>query len=185
MYIGELFQSAIDSREMSYETHNVKFHFKVDKKECLEYCLRKKLKNRNFDIHRIGKKVFTVFTSGHVNVTGVKSFDRVNESVLAFTSEFGLSFQNCCETIVIDNSTSSACVLLCNNERIDLSSLKGKVENSTLSLRPHFFPGAVLRRKNKCTIIVFTTGRFIIIGAKSQEAVCEAYRTICAIIETL
>lgn len=174
---------------MDYQTHNVKFHFKTDsevftKSKIAAPPLAEARRNQNFVVRKFGKTVFTIFTSGHVNATGVKSFSEISAAVKLFSKQFGLSYDECSKSVIIDNSTSSAFVPLKN--RLNLALLRNKLGNSSsLSLRPHFFPGAVIRRKEKCTIVIFTTGRFIIIGAKSPDEVREAFDTICAIIQDL
>ena len=188
-----------------YKTYNVKFHFKLSDKNLAQKIVlderanenqQSQTRHKNFCIKRIEKNVFTIFSSGHVNVTGVRSFDDVRKTIDIFTSQFNTVEKN---SIVIDNSTTVASYFGTKSKeknsaqhsekRINISALTSIIKNDlsnedniTLSLRPHFFPGAVIRRKNKCTIIVFTTGRFIIIGAKSTDEVIEAYDTVCAII---
>lgn len=164
---------------------------------------------RNFIVLRSAttKLVFTIFPkSGHINASGVRKFHLLQEALDNFNNEF--SFRVSLEQCVIDNSTSSgrlcaACSsYLCfssntlqqqqqqhNKRKISLYKLKDKVEQQQgrgeelcFSLRPHFFPGGVLRRKDKCTIITFSSGNFIVIGAKSLEEIREAVQTLCAII---
>lgn len=168
--------------EMCLKTHNVKFHFKTNKSDYFTICQKTKnlIKYKNFCVIKLSKIVYTIFTSGHINGTGVKSFDEVTSAVEEFINQYNLCHEFCTSSIKIDNSTSSATV--CLSHRIYLPDLIPFIREGILSLRPDFFPGAVLRRNNKCTIVIFTTGRFIIIGAKSKEETFDAYNTICLLI---
>lgn len=164
---------------MCLKTHNVKLHFKTEKSV---FKSRKSLKRtyKNFCVEKISHFVFTIFTSGHVNATGIKSFDEVNEAVSCFCEKFDVCYKDCVKSLKIDNSTSSA--YISSPEKIYLPDLTKHLEEGTLSLRPEFFPGAVLRRDKKCTVVIFSTGRFIIIGAKSKEEAQDANNAICLLI---
>lgn len=148
----------------------------------------------NFVVIRDGRIVFTIFhKSGHVNVSGVRDFSKIEEALAIFNRLFKTAVSR--EKITVDNSTSSGSLftpLIASSEkivavqRLNLKELKNRVESvggeeSTLHLRPHFFPGAVFRRKGKSTLIVFTTGKFIIVGAKNRLQIREAHRALCAI----
>lgn len=145
----------------------------------------------NFVIIRVSKIVFTIFhKSGHVNVSGVRDFSKIEEALRIFNDLFKTEVTE--KKIIIDNTTSSGSLFdsstseAAYSKRIDLRELKRRVdllgsEDISLSLRPHFFPGAVFRRRGKGTLIIFATGKFIIVGAKNRLQVREAHRALCAI----
>lgn len=159
-----------------------------------------KLSPRAADTH-LRKFVYTVFPgSGHINVSGVKDFAHIQSALDVFNQIFktGATLAD----IKVDNSTSSG-RLLChcddtcsssNSRRLNLYLLKRFVDSDPasqaagfyLSLRPHFFPGAVLRRrgqaaKKRASVILFANCKFVIVGAKSPEHIRETHRAVCAL----
>ena len=169
---------------MCLKTHNVKFHFKSNIRD-LSYKTKNYIKSthKNFIVLRIDEKVFTIFNSGHINVTGVKCFNDVYNTVRMFCNHFlECDYEYCKKSITVDNSTCSAYIDV--KKKLYLPDLI-KVTKRTVSLRPDFFPGAVLREKNQPTVVVFSTGKFIIIGGKSYSEVNELYQQICQLLATL
>lgn len=137
--------------------------------------------------------VFTIFpNSGHVNVCGVRDFDVVRNVLVLFNRIFKTTLE--LNSVTIDNSTSSG-KLLChalgkNTKRLNLAGLKRFIQQDSecierglqLSLRPHFFPGGVLRQgKGKCSILLFATCKYVIVGAKTQSEITRAHRLTCAL----
>lgn len=165
---------------MCYSVHNVKFHFKTPRTPALPLHKAPTVKKKNFHILKIQHVVYSIFLSGHVNVTGVKSFDNIPLAVKDFADIFGVLYDLCISSAVVDNSTAT--VAIANKSPVSLYKLKDLFPYSSVSLRPYFFPGAVIRRKNKCTIIAFSSGKFVILGAKSLEEIEETAKEICAII---
>ena len=226
------------SKHRYYKTHNVKFHFKLSDQRWAEDQVHHHQqldddvrRRKNFCVKRINGLVFTIFSSGHVNATGIKSFDNVTLAIREFYTHFNLQLTER-QPFVIDNSTSIASFFPLREggggdgggggggrrrggeeRRINISALSAPIikaaaasvnsgnkgsrcrgdnggptgveDKITLSLRPYFFPGAVIRRENKCSIVLFATGKFIIIGAKSRAEIDHAYDTICATITRL
>ena len=174
-----------------YKTYNVKFNFKLDDKILAAKLVDEidtKKKQNNFRVIRIDKIVYAVFSSGHVNVTGVQDFDRVCDAIHNFNVKYKIHADKCSTAYSVDNSTSTAYYFEeGSNKRINISTFKKTYtinrEKVTISHRPHYFPGVILRRAGKCTAILFSSGRFIIIGAKSIEEINEAYDLVCAIIK--
>lgn len=134
------------------------------------------------------KKIsFSYFrSSGTVNVSGIPNFNSLPQVITL--CNYLLNESLTLQDLVIDNSTSVGDlkewfpIILNTSLRhpIHLRRLKNFVDGTvkqssdlrsdylSLSLRPHFFPGAVLRLTafNGC-LIVFSTGKFIIVGAKT------------------
>ncbi|MCG8669261.1 MAG: hypothetical protein MI867_07585 [Pseudomonadales bacterium] len=76
--------------------------------------------------------------------------------------------------------------------RLDLVRLKqlidseGDPQQVRLSLRPHFFPGAVLRRRQQNgSVILFNTAKYVVVGAKNRRQVEDAHKFACAITSEL
>ncbi len=146
----------------------------------------------NFEVIRLPSFTLIIFNEkGRVNITGVKNFKKINKCLQLFNHIFSQYIT--ADSIVIDNSTSSGNILFSNfnvknKTRINLVKLKffcNKKFGSDvkISLHPDFFPGAVIRRKSNSTVVLFTTGKYIIVGAKSEEEIEKSFNSLCAIIQ--
>lgn len=135
------------------------------------------------------KLVYVVFPrSGHVNVSGIKAFSQCNLAQETFTDLFQVSI---IMPIAADNSTVTGRLPLQKEENLHLAKLpallpklllrsSSPIHPCTVSIRPHYFPSALLRPKKQSkhlisTIILFTNGKFIIIGSKN---LAQATRTL-------
>ena len=160
---------------------------------------------RNFLVLRpdSNKFVFTIFhKSGHVNVSGVKDFTVIPEVLSYFNSVFKVHITP--TQVVVDNSTASGYIQSTQSplsqpdflnlhqlhqyisqakRGTDLSCEHSSGKRCYLSLRPHYFPGGVFKiEKSTCTVILFTTKKYIIVGAKCEKEIHETQRLLCAII---
>lgn len=171
--------------------HNVNISFKIPKAS-LDDLFKCKLSietHNNLHIIRdpeIKNRVYTIFNSGHINITGLKNFHEIKGGLDRFNFLFKQSVKE--EDIRINNSTSSGNVS--NNEnhlnfkkiKEEVAKQKSSKHEITFNFRPHHFPGAILRRKDKSTIILFSNGKYNIVGAKDRLAVRDAHRILNAII---
>jgi TATA-box binding protein (TBP) (component of TFIID and TFIIIB) len=173
------------------EVYNVKFHFPIENKIVIPPHIECK-KCNNFIVSRNGKLVFSIFNSmkkkGFVNVTGCKNFEEIKKAVSLFTETFNVNVDE--NKIVVDNSTASGRAKS-PRQRISLSKIKVIIDSedrlqpfssSRVRLHPHYFPGAVFRRIGKPTIIIFSSGSYVIVGGKTINQITESYQTLCAII---
>ena len=138
----------------------------------------------------IKKRVYTVFHSGHINITGIKIFSEIESSIDRFNLLFKQTVKK--EDVQVNNSTASGNIFADKRKILNFQSVKKYIEKNkgglndiTFNFRPHYFPGAILRRKNKSTIILFSNGKYNIIGSKDRLAVREAHRTLCAITRNI
>lgn len=173
-------------------TSNVKGHFKVQAPVTLPDCLKDYvICHNNYWMvrppHPIFRKlVYTVFySSGHINVSGIKDFDDCDHAQLLFEQLFNVASVS---QFCIDNSTSTGQLCMTSNS-INLSKLK-LTENidtyfafpCTVSLRPHYFPGALIRpakiTHEICTSILFSNGKFNIVGAKHPAQVARTVHNL-------
>jgi len=171
-------------RDLSYEINEAKTHFVCHVTE-----------HNNFLVVRYGGIVFSVFREcGHLNVTGVKTFEQVERAIEHTNNLFKTNINAKC--IRIDNSTSLGSFVADFKYGsdiiipIDLWTLKENIkadkdERSSFNFRPHIFPGAVYRRREQPTIILFSSGKYIVVGAKSPEKVAEAAITLWSKIARL
>ena len=166
---------------MHYETKNVKAHFNVTTPICVPERWKKNVtQHSNFWTFRPGHPVlenlvYIVFPSaGHVNVSGLKDFHDSDTVKNYFAHLFEVKALS---EVSVDNSTSSGDT----QEHVNLIRLYQKITTSqflstypcTISIRPHYFPSALVRPK-RCsrqfisTCIVFNNGKFVVVGSKSE-----------------
>lgn len=180
------------------EICNFKAHFKLNEevnphiffKRLGENIEGQTVQKLNFTLYRdpeYKKIVFTVFHgSRHVNVTGARSYSILEEAINRFNHQLGENV--CISNVIVDNTTSVGRVWFGEKPFMDLCALEKNAKNNrdkwatTVSLRPDFFPGAVIRKDKCATIIAFSSGKFVIVGAKSSWAIQEAYQRLLALI---
>jgi len=154
---------------------NVKFHFKV-------FCpiepfihLHSVKKYQNFFIWRFRKLVYIIFnTSKTINVTGCTNFDSEPIQAIKFFFKHFLKTEapSPFPLFIIDNSTISGKFKL--KSKINLHKIPKFVQTSfSVSIRPHFFSAAVIREKSQPTILLFPSGSYIILAAKSFAGIWE------------
>lgn len=136
----------------------------------------------NFVIAR-EKYVNTVFTSGHVNITGIKNIDNIADSVSCICKGFDLDealYQS-----KVDNISATACTVhKLNLHKIYNQALKKHLTNSeTYSFRLNLevFP-ALYYKSLACTCIIFATGSIIIVGCKNLFTVHKEIHNLCRIL---
>lgn len=145
----------------------------------------------NFTVIRpsLDKVVFTLFhSSNHVNFSGIRQFIEIPNALRAFNKLFESSVQ--IGDVIIDNTTIAGRLMIDGVHFIHLKKLKKATEeishgDAHLSLRPHFFPGGVLRRKNSPTIILFGSGRYVILGTKTPCQVRTTMEFLHALIHRM
>jgi len=121
----------------------------------------------NFTVVQRGKKSFTLFSaSGHCNSSGTRRFDRVQDTVRLFNLIFNARLR--VEDIKVVNTTASGQCTPPSATAIHSAARGSTAFACRLSLRPHFFPGIVIRRSGQPTCILFSTGKFVILGALSE-----------------
>ena len=184
--------------------HNIKFHFKLDcgfnyHKHVRLHNLKSKCWGNYYTFKLANKKkpAFSFFPkSKFVNVTGVANFDDITKTV----SDFNILFDTCVDPnkVIIDNITAcgsfeeaardnaSLCKKRC---KINLSNVRKLIikqdeyKDINLSLYPLHFPGLVIRFPNKLpTCVLFSSGKFTIVGAKNADEIHKAYSKLCTVV---
>jgi len=111
-----------------------------------------------------------------VNITGIPNFERVKEAIRIFCETFRIQL---IDRFQIDNSTASGQV-----ERFSFKRLLG-----TFGKQVHYnaslFPGAFLTLSNRKTSILFKSGKYIILGCKSEEEVLTSFAALQEAIKCL
>ena len=168
----------------NYRIANTKLHCKFSEpiKKC--YCtdIKRKLHYKNFCIHKKHnttkekKFTYTIFSSGFVNITGIKSFSETKEALIYLckltnrNSESENTFKLLQEDkkIIADNITVVGKLI----RRIDydfylidkLNKQEKTIYNTNYNLH---FPGLFLRINNVIgTTVLFRSGYFTIVGTK-------------------
>ena len=189
------------------KVHNVKFHFKCPifhskaglQRRLLEATfqqppiLRTVKYCRNFAVLKVNPQkqlTFTIFPkSGHVNVSGVPTFDHISEALSVFNELFGCVVT--ARQIAVDNSTSSGsfscCLLPDSQAKLDIVGLKNYLdselpEGGSFSLRADHFPGCVLKVPGYNSVILFANCKYVIVGAKGRKDILQTREQACALI---
>ena len=129
-----------------------------------------------------------------MNVSGVRTFFDICNALQNFNSAFKTDIGFC--DVIIDNSTSTGLIRLCDSgRRLNLHRLQQHILCTKyqqkadryivhFSLRPHFFPGGVLRlyKPFRGSAIVFSSRKYIIVGARSCEEINATVELLCACI---
>lgn len=147
---------------------NIKLHFRINAK----HNLRHKLQNieeftnirwsGNIATLRETYGVFIIFfANGYINVTKIRSHKKISPSIRKFCMLLNIPLQSV-YAVWVDNITSSGTF----SRPLNLHSLKAKLRAQWpqlyVSLNAQYFPGAVCRIPKLGTIILFSTGSFII-----------------------
>ena len=174
---------------MNYTITNVKIHFKVLKKIIIPEKIKKECKKyNNFFVFRLKSFTFSIFEqSGHVNISGLKNFQEISNSIDIFNRFFNTNINT--SDIIIDNSTAND--RISTHQKINLPKFKtifdkekkNSFQEIRLSLFPNFFPAIIIRAPNKPTVLFFASGKFIIIGAKSEKQIEEKCQQIHALMK--
>lgn len=150
---------------------------------------RKKIvRHTNFSVYRpLARLTFTLFhRSSHVNVTGVSSYTLLEKAVSFFNERFETSV--CVREVTIDNITASGRLQLNELPAINLREIQRSLSPTSpygvFSLRADFFPGAVLRKPQCSTVIIFASGKFVIVGSKSPWQIQEAFLRLLALAQS-
>lgn len=151
--------------------------------------VHKLVRHANFTVYRpLARLTFTLFhSSTHVNVTGVSSYTLLEKAVAFFNATF--KTRVCTADVCIDNITASGSLRVNHKPAINLREIERRIVTSSttdcgsFSLRADFFPGAVLRKPDHSTVILFASGKFVIVGSKSPWAIQEAFLRLLVLIQ--
>ena len=179
------------------QVYNVKIHFtlKEDLIECVKLSSLRKRFSNYYTIRFPGDRIaYTIFPkSKFVNITGIPNFAAIPHAVKRFNEDFQCNVTK--EDVIIDNSTATGQFDLSvfAEDAIPLRQIKYVFERDThqedcssVTLCPKYFPAAVFRRftsgKKQPTVVLFSSGKFNILGARGAGEVLDTYRWICAVI---
>ena len=144
--------------------------------------------------------MYTIFyRSGHINISGIRTFESIKEAILNLNFHFVLNVS--LDNIVVDNSTASGKFKKFDKSIINRITSSSLASAFNISIRPHYFPSIIIRERSSfhsqsthkkrlkkivsfATCILFTNGKFIIVGGKSECMIRETFHQLCALIST-
>lgn len=160
---------------MFFQITNIKISLKIDA-ICLssvqEILKQKNINHTSYPNFMVIRKTYTyiIFKKGknknnHINITKLKTLEEIDDSIKVLKTIFEKLFL-IERKKTIDNITASVNL----NKFVDLLTLPKTFPNNQISYNSEKFPGLFIKFK-KGTVIVFHTGKSIIIGAKSVDDV--------------
>lgn len=171
---------------------NVKFHFKLEK----DFDVKKNISvddftsiHENFAVARFENgAVYSVFRN-HINVTGVKRFRDIPRTIRAFENQYAV---NRIGEYKIDNCTYSGNLLhyrnldralLTKNLGLNIGKISDLIRSNRFFIRhrPDSFPGAVIRFPSRGTVILFASGKLVILGVSSENQANNVYSWLCVL----
>ena len=174
---------------------NVKIHFKI-RAEAIPTLIRGLLKNRiSSHLVRHGnlivlkyKFVFIIFeTSGFINATGIKSLEEIRKCLKVFRIILNIRKRDI-RNITVDNITASGNF----DQQLNLYKIRQKIHanhNLQKSVLANYnrdiFPGLFLKYKKIGTIILFSSGKYSIVGIKCRANMYKIFQETNVLINQL
>jgi TATA-box binding protein (TBP) (component of TFIID and TFIIIB) len=141
--------------------------------------------HHNFLVFRHTYVYIVFFHSGTVNVTGVRRHEEISEAVFLFCQEFRVDRQGV-SRVTVDNITATGDLCKEVNLRLlkrSINAVQQQQENSLLQFTASYnlshFPACFLRSE-KGTVLLFSSGRFNIVGSKCRRDVNKVYQGLLA-----
>lgn len=125
---------------------------------------------------------YNIFFGGTINVTGIKTIREVDNVAINFCKDFDIDYNLVDGIFVFDSTTASGQFAT----RIDLT----RVQRYILQNKCHFttafnrevFCAIYCRSDLGGTCVLFSSGKFNILGCKTYEQVLAVHSQLCAII---
>ena len=178
-------ETVLNSRSSEPLLKNIKIHFEIRTKFLRQFKVRvgellkcqQVTKHGNFvtlsknNVRHASPFSYIIFQSrGYINATGIKSYTLINECVSNFCGVFHLALAHLKPGISIDNITASGQFDL----DVDLRSIVLLLQRG-----PHLaiynannYPGLKFKVQKLGTVILFSSGRYTIVGLKCiQDAI--------------
>ncbi len=134
--------------------------------------------HNNFLVARKGF-VYTIFSNGHVNITGLRTHDAARRSVKTLARVLKVAVP--CPVYKVDNISASARL----KKGVDIYNLSKKTfPNVTIKFNAEVFPGLYFKTST-CTAIVFRTGNVVLVGAKQLFHVHACVHELCKALESV
>jgi len=157
---------------------NIKVHFHVRSRKKLIKKLKKITEGitwyHNYVMLR-NRFIYTIFwNSGFINATGIKCKSHIKKAVKHFMHLFHFSRKKK-RKIIIDNITASG-NYNCNINLRQFTSMSFDKHVMSIKWNRCFFPACFLRVYKHGTLTLFSTGKYNIIGSRTEESVNVIYK---------
>ena len=161
--------------ELKPVIRNVKISFHLALKEYISQLKKRACKITSSYIILRHRYTFTIyFKSNLVNITGIPSFEHINTAVKSFCKLAVISYPFKIH-IKIDNTTSNGQFV----HKIDFKVLSKCLDRQySIRYNPSLFPGAFLALPNHKKTILFKSGKYIIVGCKSQKQIFDSFQLL-------
>lgn len=129
----------------------------------------------SFFVYRQKGFVFSIYYTGHVNVTGIRCMSKLEDGISILKSIPGIqSIKN----IILDNITCTGLLpnsmYSCQNGFTEYLNALSALDNfDIIQYSPQTFPGAFLKKTGLGTIVFFSTGKFNLVGCKSYDILAQ------------
>jgi len=131
------------------------------------------------------RPLITLYRTGKYNVTGAKSEDELHQTKTTFLNrlvDLGLIEEAVDDGFSISNIVATADL----TREINLNALAVGLGLETVEYEPEQFPGLVYRPSNlRCVLLVFGSGKVVVIGAQTMQEAEEAFTTSRDRIESI
>jgi TATA-box binding protein (TBP) (component of TFIID and TFIIIB) len=127
---------------------------------------------------------------GYINITGIKSFEDVENVIPELCVTFELNRIQVTGEVVIDNVTANGDF----GQKLHLPRIQEVINGETekdgntfsASFDRNYFPGAFCKTFPKIgTILIFPSGKYVIVGSKCVAEVQKVYQMMLAVIQKL
>ena len=172
-----------------YRVANVKVHVKLNKK--LDLCSEVLCSARqysSFCVLKLDTFSVTVFPNcGFLNISGIRGFDQIPEAVKTCNKHLYVNIHP--TSVIVDNSTAYGC-LNYNLNLFELAKLhNGAQDVFRIKIRQETFPAAVVQPVSNHnslmkTSLLFTNGKFTILGCKNHKEICHNLKLIKELTDT-
>jgi TATA-box binding protein (TBP) (component of TFIID and TFIIIB) len=182
--------------------NNLKGHIRVSEdcidgiRNALKLSEKKWKKNKEFHNFLVVKDKYSyiIFPKSkegycYINITGIKSFEDVENVIPELCETFHLNRIQVAGEVVIDNVSANGDF----GRKLNLPQIQeaingeSKKDGNTFSacFDRNYFPGAFCKTLTIGTILIFPSGKYVIVGSKCVAEVQEIYRMMFAIIRKL
>jgi TATA-box binding protein (TBP) (component of TFIID and TFIIIB) len=178
--------------------NNVKVHISINK-DCINILKKalfkyeqetvtknKKSKVKKFPNYISIKENFTYIIfpkGGYINITGIPSLEEIKNVKTELCKDFSLQLHMLTEEVIIDNISASGDF----NYKINIPKLQHILKNTDFKTKfdRDFFPGIFCYTYTIGTIIIYNSGKYVIVGAKCLQDVKTIHKKMFVHIQIL
>lgn len=172
---------------MPLRVNNIKFGFRIEPQLLLN---RLDLLEDLFEIRKRGNiitlrtedYIYNIFTSGHINATGVRSLDLVEDCLDFFLTLFSINSRRSQISIRIDNISASTSLSRPLSADVAELTRTANAHSARISFNQASFPGITLNF-GFGSLIAFRTGKINVVGVKTEKNMLK-FESIIAEIES-